>query len=113
MRIWSATRAGCSSRASTTTGTSHSRKLVLSGRTEADRKVTVVARTGGVLTELRVRRGDRVNKGDVIAVLSDEAREAQVAQASALLTQRKAELVVLAGGHVRQVHYPGDNLAGH
>jgi multidrug efflux system membrane fusion protein len=75
-----------------TTVTSHSRKLVLSGRTEADRKVTVVARTGGVLTELRVRRGDRVNKGDVIAVLSDEAREAQVAQASALLTQRKAEL---------------------
>jgi membrane fusion protein, multidrug efflux system len=71
---------------------SHSRKLVLSGRTEADRKVMVVARTGGVLTELRVRRGDRVNKGDVIAVLSDEAREAQVAQATALLTQRKAEL---------------------
>ena len=71
---------------------SHRRKLVLSGRTEADRKVMVVARTGGVLTELRVRRGDRVDKGDVIAVLSDEAREAQVAQAMALLTQRKAEL---------------------
>ena len=64
-----------------TTVVPHSRKLVLSGRTEADRKVTVVARTGGVLTELRVRRGDRVEKGDVIAVLSDEAREAQVAQA--------------------------------
>ena len=66
--------------------------FVLSGRTEADRKVTVVARTGGVLTELRVRRGDRVEKGDVIAVLSDEAREAQVAQALALVAQRKAEL---------------------
>jgi membrane fusion protein, multidrug efflux system len=72
--------------------TAHSRKLVLSGRTEADRKVTVIARTGGVLTELRVRRGDKVEKGDVIAVLSDEAREAQVAQARALLAQRKAEL---------------------
>jgi multidrug efflux system membrane fusion protein len=70
----------------------HSRKLILSGRTEADKKVVVVARTGGVLTELHVRRGDRVKKGDVIAVLSDEAREAQVAQAQALVTLRKAEL---------------------
>lgn len=71
---------------------SHRRRLVLSGRTEADRKVTAVARTGGVLTELRVRRGSQVKKGDIIAVLSDEAREAQVAQARALLEQRKAEL---------------------
>jgi len=70
----------------------HSRKLVVSGRTEADKRVTVMARTGGVLTELKVRRGDWVKAGDVIAVLSDDAREAQVAQAKALVTQRKTEL---------------------
>ena len=70
----------------------HRRKLVLSGRTEAERKLTLAARTGGVLTELRVRRGSRVEKGDIIAVLSDEAREAQVTQARALLEQRKIEL---------------------
>ena len=70
----------------------HSRKLVLSGRTEADKKVMATARSGGVITELKVRRGARVKKGDVIAVLSDEAREAQVAQARALLTQRRTEL---------------------
>jgi len=70
----------------------HSPTLALSGRTEADRKVAVTARAGGVLTELRVRRGQRVEKGEVIAVLSDEAREAQVAQAQALVDQRKAEL---------------------
>ena len=52
----------------------------------------MTARTGGVLTELRVRRGARVQKGDIIAVLSDEAREAQVAQANALVTQRRTEL---------------------
>jgi multidrug efflux system membrane fusion protein len=69
----------------------HSRKLVLSGRTEAERKVMLVARTNGVLTDLRVKRGQRVEKGDVIAVLSDEAREAQVAQALALYNQRKIE----------------------
>jgi multidrug efflux system membrane fusion protein len=70
----------------------HRRTLVLSGRTEADRKVTVMARTGGVLTELRVKRGTAVKEGDIIAVLSDEAREAQVAQTKALLNQRSTEL---------------------
>jgi multidrug efflux system membrane fusion protein len=70
----------------------HSPILILSGRTEADRKVTITARTGGMLTELRVKRGQHVQQGDVIAVLSDDARLAQVAQAEALVEQRKAEL---------------------
>jgi multidrug efflux system membrane fusion protein len=70
----------------------HSPKLTLSGRTEADHKVNISARTGGVLTALNVTRGQRVKKGDVIAVLADEAREAQVQQAQALYDQRKAEL---------------------
>jgi membrane fusion protein, multidrug efflux system len=69
----------------------HSQKLTLSGRTEADRKVMVTARTGGIITDLRVRRGDRVKQGDVIAVLSDEAREAQVAQARAMVNHRRSE----------------------
>lgn len=70
----------------------HARKLTLSGRTEANQKVTITARTGGQLTELRVRRGQHVKKGDILAILSDDAREAQVAQATALFNQRKAEL---------------------
>jgi multidrug efflux system membrane fusion protein len=70
----------------------HSPGLTLSGRTEADHKVNISARTGGVLSELRVHRGQRVEKGEVIAVLADEARKAQVAQAKALVEQRKAEL---------------------
>lgn len=70
----------------------HARKLTLSGRTEADKKVTITARTGGVLSEMRVRRGQHVKKGEILAVLSDDAREAHVAQATALFNQRKAEL---------------------
>jgi multidrug efflux system membrane fusion protein len=70
----------------------HSRKLVLSGRTEADKKVALFARTGGVVTELHVRRGTWVKKGDVIAVLSDEAREAEVAKAKAIVIQKRTEL---------------------
>ncbi len=70
----------------------HSPALILSGRTEADHKVNITARAGGVLTQLHVKRGQHVNKGDIVAVLSDEAREAQVAQAQALVDQRKTEL---------------------
>src|SRR5260221_1259604 len=71
---------------------SHSRKLVLSGRTEADRKVVAFARTNGVLAEVRVRRGSHVKKDEIIAVLSDDAREAQVMQAKAQLEQKRIEL---------------------
>jgi multidrug efflux system membrane fusion protein len=70
----------------------HAPTLTLSGRTEADHKVAITARTGGMLTELRVKRGQHVEKGEVVAVLSDDARQAQVAQAEALVEQRKAEL---------------------
>ncbi|HLQ90331.1 MAG TPA: efflux RND transporter periplasmic adaptor subunit [Xanthobacteraceae bacterium] len=70
----------------------HARKLTISGRTEADKRVMITARTGGVLTELRIKRGTWVKEGDVIAVLSDDARAAQVMQAKALVTQRQAEL---------------------
>jgi len=70
----------------------HSPTLTLSGRTEADHKVAITARTGGVLTQLPITRGQHVKKGEVIAVLADEAREAQVQQAQALFDQRKAEL---------------------
>ena len=58
-----------------------SRKLMLSGRTEADRKMMVAARGGGAITQLEVRRGQFVKKDEIIAILSDEAREAQVLQA--------------------------------
>ena len=46
---------------------SYSRKLLLSGRTEADRKVITFACTNGFLQELRVHRDSHVKKGDVIA----------------------------------------------
>ena len=44
------------------------------------------------MKEVRVKRGSLVKTGDIIAVLSDEAREAQVVQAQSLVTQRRTEL---------------------
>jgi multidrug efflux system membrane fusion protein len=70
----------------------HSRTLSLAGRTEADNRASAVARAMGSIVELNVQRGDRVEVGDVIATLSDEAREAQVAQAEALVEQKRIDL---------------------
>ncbi|GGK37559.1 efflux RND transporter periplasmic adaptor subunit [Salinarimonas ramus] len=69
----------------------HARTITLSGFTRADRRASAVTRTQGVVVELAVRRGTQVEKGDVVAVLSDEAREAQVIEARARLEQRIAE----------------------
>jgi multidrug efflux system membrane fusion protein len=66
-------------------------QLVLSGRTEAEKKVAVVSRTQAIISELRVKRGDVVKQGDVLAVLTDDGRNAQLSQARALVQQRKAE----------------------
>jgi len=43
-----------------------SRQLILSGRTEAEKKMMVTARGDGVISELKVRRGQQVKQGDVI-----------------------------------------------
>jgi multidrug efflux system membrane fusion protein len=69
----------------------HQRSIILSGRTEADKRATAVSRATGILVDLKVRRGSAVKTGDVIAVLSDEAREANVAEARARLEQRRSE----------------------
>jgi multidrug efflux system membrane fusion protein len=68
-----------------------SRKLWLSGVTEADRRVMASARSNGLVVELRVRPGARVEAGQVIAILSDEARVSAVTQWRARVEQRKAE----------------------
>jgi len=102
----------------TTSVVPHSRKLTIPGRTEADKRVTVTARTGGVVTELKVKRGMSVQKGEIIAVLSDEARVAQVAQAQAVVTQKRTELeakraLILSGTLPRlQLVDLGDRVEG-
>ena len=75
----------------------HRRNLAISGRTEADRHVAITARGSGVLTDLRVKRGTAVKQGDIVAILSDEAREAQVVQAQAMVTQKRTELEAKRG----------------
>jgi HlyD family secretion protein len=61
----------------------------LSGRIEGDDSA-VAPKLAGRLVEVRVREGDAVSAGDVIAVLDDEQVRAREEQAHAALTQAEA-----------------------
>lgn len=67
------------------------RTIVLRGRTEADRVVEVRAETTGRVIDIPVEEGALVHKGDLIATLDGADRAARLAEAKALLQQRKAE----------------------
>jgi HlyD family secretion protein len=64
--------------------------VTLSGRIEGDDSA-VAPRTGGRILEVRVREGDSVNAGDVIAVLDDDQVRAREDQARAVLGQAEAQ----------------------
>ncbi|MGE0254074.1 MAG: efflux RND transporter periplasmic adaptor subunit [Alphaproteobacteria bacterium] len=71
--------------------TAHPLTHSVTGRTEARRRVELRAETAGRVVELAVRRGDRVEKGDVIARLATDDRKARLAEAEAVLRQRQIE----------------------
>jgi membrane fusion protein, multidrug efflux system len=69
----------------------HQQQTVLSCVTQADHRAQAVARGAGVIVDLKVKLGATVKAGDVIAIISDEGRQAAVRQAQALVDQRQAE----------------------
>jgi HlyD family secretion protein len=64
--------------------------VTLSGRIEGDVS-TVAAKFSGRILEVRVREGDTVNAGDVIAVLDDEQIRARESQAQAAVSDAEAK----------------------
>jgi HlyD family secretion protein len=62
----------------------------LSGRIEGDDSA-VSPKTSGRILEIRVREGDRVTTGDIIAVLDDEQLRARIEQAQAEVQQAEAK----------------------
>src|ERR1022692_4007943 len=62
----------------------------LSGRIEGDDSA-VSPKTSGRILEIRVREGDSVSTGDIIAVLDDEQLRARLEQAQAQLQQAEAK----------------------
>src|SRR5215468_1587910 len=81
--------------------------ISLSGRIEGDDS-SVAAKLGGRLVEVRVREGDAVNAGDVIAVIDDEQVRAREEQSKAALAQAEArmkaaqEQIVVLGAQLQQ-----------
>lgn len=69
----------------------HSRAIRLSGSTDADKRAVLATRAAGIVEELPVGQGDAVRRGDLIAKLQDEGKEAAVETARTLLAQREAE----------------------
>lgn len=64
--------------------------ITLSGRIEGDPSA-VAAKLSGRILEVRVREGDTVNAGDVIAILDDEQIRARESQAQAAVTDAEAK----------------------
>lgn len=67
--------------------------LTVRGRTEASRKVDLLAETAGTVAEVPVAKGTPVVAGQVICRLAVEAREAELVEARAAAEQRRLEFV--------------------
>jgi multidrug efflux system membrane fusion protein len=70
----------------------HARAIRVPGRTAADQRSVLAARTTGIIEELPVEKGQEVRKGDLIMRLEAEGKEAAVESARQTLEQRRAEL---------------------
>ena len=57
------------------------RIIELAGQTAANRRETIVAQSGGTLSDISVDKGDVVAVGDVIALISADARDENLRQA--------------------------------
>ncbi len=78
-------------RVATITSQQRDASLIIRGRTEALRKVTLRAETQGTIAEMPVERGSAVTEGEVICQLAVNDREARLEEARALLDLRRAE----------------------
>lgn len=65
--------------------------IEVSGRIESD-DAAIAPKTSGKIKEIKVREGDQVKAGDVIAVLDDEQLRARQEQAEAAVTQSEARV---------------------
>ncbi len=67
-------------------------EIVVQGRTAASRKVEIKAETMGKVIEIGADRGARVKKGQLIAKLATDDRQARLEEAQALVRQRTLDL---------------------
>lgn len=69
----------------------HAAEIVVHGRTQAVRAVSVKSETSGIVAKVDVEKGTAVKAGDTICELQPDARQAQMEQAQAALKQAQLE----------------------
>ena len=72
--------------------------VVLRGRTEAARQVTVAAETNGLVISDPIRKGAFVNAGETVCRLNPGTREAQLAEARARLAEAQGRVPEVEAG---------------
>ena len=65
--------------------------VVVTGRTQASRKVNLSAEINGQIASIKVKKGQIVKKGDVVAQLETQDRAARVTEAEQLVNQRQIQ----------------------
>lgn len=70
----------------------HERAIHLSGQTQADKRAVLATRAAGIIEQLPVKQGDKVETGQLILALSAEDKPAMIDTAKQLVKQRQAEL---------------------
>lgn len=68
--------------------------IELSGTIEAKNIVDIVPQTDGLIKEVSVTQGQRVKEGDIILIIDEKDKVAEVKRAEQLLEQRKKELEI-------------------
>ena len=66
--------------------------VILRGRTEAARQVTVASETSGLVISEPIRKGAFVEQGDLLCQLAPGTRDAQLAEAQARLTEAQGRV---------------------
>lgn len=69
----------------------YAERMILQGRTVADRSVTVRAETSGVVEDVLAERGQWVTGGTLLLRLEVEERDARLLEAQAMLREREIE----------------------
>ncbi|MEO0540699.1 MAG: biotin/lipoyl-binding protein, partial [Cyanobacteria bacterium P01_A01_bin.105] len=86
-------------------------RISASGEVAPFRTVNLSPRVGGIVEELRVEQGDRVQQGQVIARMDSDDLEAQLVQARASLVEAQAQLTdVRQGANTPQIAQAEANL---
>lgn len=67
-------------------------QIVVTGRTQAARRVNLRAQAAGQVEEIGAAEGSPVQEGDLIVRIGIRDRQARLAEAEALLAQRRSEL---------------------